>query len=274
MWFGGVSVFALTRTVRDAAAFLDATAGNLPGDPYTPPRPDAGWLSGLGDQPKRLRIGFTLTTPWGPPFAPEVKEAVEATATLLEGLGHEVVHHPFASELEGPWAAYNRMNAVQTALDFDALARVVGRPVEEADLVAFNWAQVQRGRSLSGTDHAAAVGAMRKADARIQAELRPFDAYLTPTLTQPPRPVGYWDMTDPDVDRYNAKWTDAAFMFAVNVSGLPAISLPAAHTDRGVPIGVQLVGRYGDEATILRLAAQVEEARPWIDRRPAVCAGA
>lgn len=273
VWFGGVSVFALTRTVRDAAAFLDATAGNLPGDPYTPPRPDASWLSGLGARPKRLRIGFTLTTPWGPPFAPEVKGAVEATATLLEGLGHEVVEHPFASELEGPWAAYNRMNAVQTALDFDGLARVVGRPVEKSDLVAFNWAQLQRGRSLSGLDHAAAVGAMRKADARIQAELRPFDAYLTPTLTQPPRPVGYWDMTEPDVDRYNATWTDAAFMFAFNVSGLPAMSLPGAHTDRGVPIGVQLVGRYGDEATILRLAAQVEEARPWIGRRPAVCAG-
>lgn len=274
VWFGSVSTFALTRTVRDSAALLDATAGNLPGDPYTPPSPDGSWLAGLADGPTRVRIGFTLTTPWGPPFAPEVAEAVKATAALLEKLGHEVVEHPFTSDLEGPWVAYNRMNAVQIALDFDRLAGVVGRPVAESDLVAFNWAHARRGRSLSGIDHTAAVDAIRKANARIQAELHRFDAYLTPTLTQPPRPVGYWDMNDPDVDRYLAKWTDAAFMFAFNVSGLPAMSVPAASTERGVPIGIQLVGRYGDEATILRLAAQVEEARPWIDRRPAVCAGA
>jgi amidase len=81
-------------------------------------------------------------------------------------------------------------------------------------------------------------------------------------------------MNEPDLDTYNAKWTDAAFMFAFNVSGLPAMSLPAAWTAENVPIGVQLVGRYGDEATILRLAASVEDARPWIGRRPPVCAGA
>ncbi len=165
------------------------------------------------------------------------------------------------------------MNAVQTVLDFDDLAKVVGRPVRESDLNAFNWALLQRGRSLSATAHARAVGAMRRVNQQIQAELVPYDAFLTPTLTQRPRPVGYWDMNEPDVDRYNAKWTDAAFMFAFNVSGLPALSMPATWTADDVPIGVQLVGRYGDEATILRLAAEVEAARPWIGRRPVVCAG-
>ena len=272
VWFGSVSFFALTRTVRDTAAFLDATAGNLPGDLYTPPRPARSWLQGLDDRPKPLRIGYTLKTPWGPAFAPEVTEAVISTVALLEELGHQVEEHPFRADLEGGWAAYNRMNAVQTVLDFDGLAETVGRPVQERDLVAFNWSLLQRGRAMSATQHGASLATMRKLNQQIHGELHPYDVFVTPTLTQPPRPVGYWDMNEPDVDAYNAKWTDAAFMFAFNLSGLPAMSVPATWTSQQVPIGVQLVGRYGDEATILRLAAEVEAARPWIGRRPAVSA--
>jgi amidase len=274
IWFGSVYFFTLTRTVRDAAAFLDATAGNLPGDPYTLPKPAQTWLAALGDRPRSLKIGFTSTTPWGPAFAPEVAAAVKSTAALLEQLGHHVEEHPFSSDLEAPWFEYNKVNAVQTVLDFDQLAEVIGRAPSESDLNAFYWALLQRGRSLSATEHASAIQAMRKANQQIQSELQPYDLFLTPTLTQLPRPVGYWDMNEPDVDRYNAKWTDAAFMFAFNVSGLPALSLPATWTDADVPVGVQFVGRYGEEAAILQAAAQVEAARPWIQRRPAICAAA
>ncbi len=273
IWFGSVYFFALSRTVRDTAAFLDAVAGNMPGDPYTPPALGRPWLASLSERPRKLRIGYTLTTPWGPAFAPEVAKAVSDTAALLAQLGHEIALHPFTTDLETPWYAYNRVNAVQTVLDFEQLATVVGRPVQESDLVPFNWSLLERGRTLSATQHAASINVMRKANQQIQMELLPFDVFLTPTLTQLPRPVGYWDMNEPDVDRYNAKWTDAAFMFAFNISGLPAMSVPAAWTDQSVPLGVQLVGRYGDEATILRLAAQIEEARPWIGRRPAICGG-
>jgi amidase len=274
IWFGSVYFFTLTRTVRDTAAFLDATAGNLPGDPYTPAQPSQTWLAALSDRPRQLKIGFTLTSPWGPAFAPDVAAAVKSTAALLEQLGHLIEEHPFSSDLETPWFEYNKMNAVQTVLDFDQLAGVIGRPVRESDLNPFNWALLERGRSLSATEHAAAINAMRKANQQIQAELQPYDLFLTPTLTQLPRPVGYWDMNERDVDRYNAKWTDAAFMFAFNISGLPALSLPATWTSADVPIGVQFVGSYGEEATILQAAAQVEAARPWIQRRPAVCAAA
>jgi amidase len=273
VWFGSVSFFVLTRTVRDTAGFLDATAGNLPGDPYTLPPPPQAWLAALSDRPEKLRIGVALRAPWGPAFAPEVTEAVKSTASLLERLGHRVEEHTFQTDLESAWTNYNNVAAVQTASDYDALAKVVGRPVERTDLVAFNWAQLERGRSQSATQHAANIDAIRKANRQIQVELQPFDVVLTPTLTHPPRSVGYWDMNEPDFDRYLAKWTDAAFMFAFNISGLPAISVPAAWTSENVPMGVQFVGRYGDEATILRLAAQVEEARPWIGRRPTICAG-
>ena len=272
MWFGSVSFFALTRTVRDAAAYLDATAGNMPGDPYTPPRPHGTWLAALQGRPEPLRIGYTLTANWGPPFAPDVLQAVEDTAALLESLGHTLVRHDLRTDLESTWHSYNDVGAVQTALDFDILASAVGRPVQESDLMPFNWSLLQRGRSLTGTEYAASVGVIRDANRRLQTELAPFEAFLTPTLTQPPRPVGYWDLSEPDFDTCIAKWTDAAFMFAFNLSGLPAMSVPTAWTDVNVPLGTQLVGRYGDEATILRLAAQLEEARPWLNRRPGVCA--
>jgi amidase len=273
IWFGSVYFFALTRTVRDTAAFLDATVGALPGDPYTPPTPDRSWLAGLADRPRKLRIGYTLTTPWGPAFAPEVVAAVKDTVALLEAFGHRLEEHDFTSDLEKAWIDYNQVNSVEIARDLDAQAQWAGRPLHEDDLMAFNWAQYQRGRSQSATDFSACYDGIRKANRDIASELAPYDAFLTPTLTQLPRPVGYWDMNEPDFDTYIARWTDAAFMFAFNISGLPAISVPAAWTADDVPVGVQLVGRYGDEATILRLAAHIEEARPWIQRRPKICAG-
>jgi amidase len=274
LWFGSTSTFAVTRSVRDAAAFLDTTAGGMPGDPYTPPKPAQTWLDCLREPSKPLRIGYALTPPWGAPFAPEVTDAMKQTLSLLQDLGHGLEEHAMVTDLETAWRDYNQMNSVQTVLEFEDMAKVLGRPVPESELIAFNRAWLERGRSLSARDYAASVAAVRKANQRVQAELAPFDVFLTPTLTQLPRPVGYWDLNEPNFDRYIAKWTDAAFLFPFNLSGLPAVSVPAAWTKDDIPIGVQLVGRYGDEATILRLSAQLELARPWIQRRPPICAGA
>ena len=274
VWFGSVSTFAVTRSVRDTAAFLDATAGGLPGDPYTPPKPARSWLDGLSEPLKRLKVGYALTPPWGAPFAPEVSEAMKQTLSLLQDLGHVVEEHAMTTDLEAAWRDYTHMNSVQAVLEFEDMATGLGLAVDKSQLIAFNRAWLERGRSLSGRDYAASVAAVRKANQRVQAELVPFDVFLTPTLTQLPRPVGYWDMNEPDFDKYIAKWTDAAFLFPFNLSGLPAVSTPATWTANDIPIGVQLVGRYGDEAAILGLAAQLEEARPWIQRRPSICAGA
>ncbi len=274
VWFGSVSTFAVTRTVRDAAAFLDAPAGGLPGDPSTPPKPAQSWLEGLREPLRPVKIGYALASPWGPPFAPEVSKAMNETLSLLQDLGHVVEEHAMITDLEAAWRDYNQMNSVQTVLEFDDMEKVLGRHVRETELVAFNWAWLERGRSLSARDYAASVAAVRKANQRIQSELAPFDVFLTPTLTQLPQPVGYWDMNEPDFDKYIAKWVDAAFLFPFNLSGLPAVSVPATWTDENIPVGVQLVGRYGDDAAILRLSAQLEQARPWIQRRPSIYAGA
>src|ERR1700735_3950993 len=274
VWFGSVSTFAVTRSVRDTAALLDATAVVMPGDPYTPPKPEQSWLDCLRAPSKPLRIVYALTPPWGAPFAPEVTDAMKQTLSLLQDLGHALEEHAMVTDLEAAWRDYNQMNSVQTLLEFEDMAKVLGRPIPESELIAFNRAWLGRGRSLSARDYAASVAAVRKANQRVQAELAPFDVFLSPTLTQLPRPVGYWDLNEPDFDKYIATWTDAAFLFPFNVSGLPAISLPATWTNDSIPIGVQLVGRYGDEATILRLSAHLEQASRWIQRRPSICAGA
>src|SRR3984957_1887335 len=274
IWFGSVSTFAVTRSVRDTAALLDATAVVMPGDPYTPPKPAQSWLDGLREPMKPLRIGYALTPPWGTPFAPEVTDAMKETLSLLEDLGHALEEHVMVTDLETAWRDYNQMNSVQTLLELEDMAKVLGRPIPESELIAFNRAWLERGRGLSARDYARSVAAVRKANQSVQLELSPYDVFLTPTLTQLPRPVGYWDLNEPDFDKYISTWTDAAFLFPFNLSGLPAISVPAASTKDDIPIGVQLVGRYGDEATILRLSAQLEQARPWIQRRPSICAGA
>jgi amidase len=262
-----------TRSVRDTAAFLDATAGTMPGDTYNPPRPDRSWSALLADRPKPLRIGFTLTAPWGEPFAPDVKVAVLDAAKLFESLGHFVEEYAFKVDLEEAWWRYNDIIAVETAGEFAHHAKVVGRPVEEADLAPFNWSMLKYAATLSATQYSASYAAIRKAAQRIATELSIYDVFVTPTLTQPPRPAGYWSMEDGDRERYLARWSDAAFMFSFNISGLPAMSVPMGMSSQNVPIGIQFVGRYGDEAAILGLGRQVEEASPWIGRRPAICAG-
>jgi amidase len=272
LWFGSVYTFCLTRTIRDSAAFLDAVAGGMAGDPYTPPRPNRSWLASLGDR-RRLRVGFTQTAPWGESLSPEVADAVRAIAAAIEELGHEVEEYSIKTDLEAAWSHYNDINAVETAAEFERLAAIVGRPVKQADLAPFNHSLLQYGRSLSAVQYASSIRAVRKGGQSVCRELDVYDVFLTPTLTQPARPVGYWSMEEGDRERYLSRWADAAFMFAFNISGLPAMSIPAAMASNGAPIGVQFVGRYGDEAAILHLGAALEEARPWTLRRPPICAG-
>ena len=170
------------------------------------------------------------------------------------------------------WRTYTRMCTVETALGFDFLSQFVGRNVTEADVEPVTWAVIQRGRSLSAMEHASDIDALRHLSRAVATDLDPYDIFITPTLTHLPRPLGFYDMSMTDLDAYNGLWTDAAFMFPFNFSGQPAISLPLAQSKDGIPIGVQLVGRYGDEATVLAASTQLEQAMPWKDRRPAISA--
>ncbi len=272
-WLGSVSTFCVTRTVRDSAAYLDAVAGTLPGDPYTAPSPEASWLETSARAPERLRIGFTLKPAWNERLAPEVEAAMLTTLRLLESLGHDVEEHDIGVDPRSVWADYNLLNAVETAADFDRFAPRIGHRVRQDEVAPVNWALIERGRSLSALDYSRAVAALRKASHEIARDIAGYDVFLTPTLTQLPRPLGYWSMEEPDLDAYLDRWSDAGYMFCFNASGLPGMSVPVVLTDKKVPVGVQLVGRHGDEATLLQLGQQMQDEIRWQERRPEMMAG-
>lgn len=269
-WYGGAYFLCISRTVRDTAAYLDALAGALPGDPYTPPIPDGSWLDLSKQAPKKLRIAYTVTPPNGTPIDPEVKQAVLDTVATLQRLGHEVEEHDMPLDADRAWKVYTDMTCVQTAATFGMLEGLLSRPVTPDDVEAVTWAIIEQGRATSGMQHANDVEEVRQLARSIVGDLHPYDAFITPTLTQLPRPVGFYDMSETDIDRYNAKWTDSVFAFPFNMSGQPAISLPLAWSKETIPIGVQIVGRYGDEATVLALSALLEQEMPWRDYRPPV----
>ena len=128
------------------------------------------------------------------------------------------------------------------------------------------------GRAIPATRHLADVDSVRQFARAIAIDLLPYDVFITPTLTQKPRPLGYYDMSETDLDRFNALWSDAAVMFPFSASGQPAISLPLHWSPEGDQIGVQLVGRFGDEATLLSVSSVLESEMPWRDRKPPICA--
>ncbi len=271
-WFGSIVTLCLSRTVRDTAAYLDAVAGSAVGDPYILPLPDISFLANLENAPRRLKIGFTKAPPWGAPCAPEVIEAVDRMASLCEAMGHDVEERALGLPLEEYWVYYNDINAVENAALYERLAPIVGRPVSYDDLAPFNAALLEYGRSLDAVTYAQSIGAVRKASQQIARRIDSFDVYMTPTLTQPPRPVGYWSLDEGDREAYLRRWADAGYLFPFNLSGLPAISVPAGRSALDLPIGVQFVSGIGQEGLLLRLARQIEIAAPWNDRVPPISA--
>jgi amidase len=272
IWNGCAFTLCVSRSVRDTAAYLDAIAGAMPGDAYIAPKPETSWLDLSKRAPVRLRIGFSLAPPDGTGVHPEVQTAVRNTVAMLQSLGHDVEEHDLPSAVADIWGTYTDTTCVETARLFEVLAPIVGAPVTQADVEPLTWAIIQRGRSIGGVANSANLEAVRVASRMIATDLDRYDVFLTPTLTQPPRPLGYLDMSETDLDRYHAKWTDAGFMYPFNISGQPALSLPLHWSNDGLPIGVQFVGRHGDEGTLLALAGVLEQEMPWRDRKPPISA--
>ena len=267
-WAGGAYFLCVTRTMRDTAAYLDALAGALPGEAYPVTPPPAPFAELAQRRPEKLRIGFTVTPPNGNPLHPDVRRVMEQTTGILTALGHDVEEHDMPLDAAALWRTYTDMTCVETAGMFNYMETVVGRPVTPNDVEPVTWAIIQRGRATMATDHAGRIEAVRQAGRNIVQDLWPYDVFVTPTLTQPPRPVGYYDMSMTDLDAYNALWSDANFAFPFNISGQPAMSVPLGVGSTGLPIGVQLIARPGAEATLLALGTQLEEIAPWRDRRP------
>ena len=255
---------ALTRTVRDAAAMLDAMAGPMPGDPHwAPPLPPGETFLAACDAPVgRLRVGrFRTPVIAETELHPDVVRAYEDASGLLERLGHAVedVEPPFAvdqvPQFEQVWAT----GAASIPLDEDC----------EAQLMPLTRHLRERGNAVSGPDFVMAISAMQLATRMAAVRLAAYDVLLVPTLAQPPLPVGALrDDDDPAAD-FEAQKRFTPFTAAFNVTGQPALSLPLSTTADGrLPVGVMLVGRSAGEAALLALGAQVEAAAPWGDRHP------
>ena len=266
--FGLAVVHSVTRTVRDCAALLDVSHGPAAGDPSIAPPPSGPYLAEVSADPGRLRIGWTAEAPTGTPVDPACVAAVERTAALLEGLGHEVVQAApsfnsgvLADDMVVVWAVGN-------AASHDAIARTLGRDLEPDELEPTTWELVELGASSSAVDLAGAVGRLQREGRGVAAFFETYDLWLTPTLAQPPAPLGVLNQSYGGgrdwwtVDLAFNPWNPIA-----NFTGQPSISLPLDWHE-GLPIGTMLTGRFGREDVLLRVAGQLEQASPWHERRP------
>jgi len=276
---GLATELAVTRSVRDAAALLEWVADPPPGEPYVAPARTRPYPEDVGADPGRLQIGLMTRAPGGQvEVHPDCVTAVEETGRLLESLGHSV-EQSYPAALDDhhyvPAFLVRWTSGAAAVLDFWSLN--TGKPIGLDDVEPLTWALAEQGRGHSGSDYLGAV-AYAQFVTRALADwwAGGFDLLLTPTLALPPAEIGsIGNGRDEDPMLPIVRATPyAIFTAGFNASGQPAISLPLHWSDEGLPIGVQLVAAYGREDLLLRVASQLEEARPWAERRPPVFAAA
>jgi amidase len=261
--------FVLTRSVRDTAAVLDAVAGAAPGDPYTAPPPFRPYLDEVGSPTGQLRVGFRTETLEGEASDPEVVRAVESAAQLLTELGHAVEPTAIPALDNGYGGAFATVLSTAVARDVARWSARLGHDIT-GELEPANAFFASMGTQVSGLDYAGAIEDMQAWTRRVASWWVDHDLLVVPTSPEPPIRLGVISPanTDPSAAAHMGRLI--TFCAPFDVTGQPAISLPLHWTDDGLPIGVQLVAAYGREDVLLRVAAQLEEARPWAGRRPPI----
>lgn len=293
-WFGMSSAHVVSRSVRDSAVLLDLTAGPEPGDPYAAPPVERPFASEVGADPGRLRIGVVSGGIFHDDIHPECRRAVGDAADLLDELGHRVegVDLPLAPE---EWSsAFLTLVAASTVLGIAFGAETLGKSKPDPeDYELATWVLGLVGRKLSAADVAEALFTIRSAGRVMGRVMERLDVVMTSTLAGPPFPHGELQPTELErrvLEGLRMAPAKPALMAAFqrlsekvlraipntplfNMTGQPAMSVPLHWTPGGLPVGVQLAGRFGGEPTLLRLAGQIEQARPWFERRPRVTTG-
>lgn len=257
----------VTRSVRDTAAVLDAVQGGVAGDPYWAPPAEPSYLDAIRRKPKRLRVAFALRRLDGGKLHPDCVAAVKAAAKLCESLGHIVEEASPPLDQSQLTPAFMGLWSGGLAAGIDLIARLTGAKPQRSHFEGLTWGLYQLGRSISVSDYLNGKAALQMAG-RIAAKFHEtYDVWLTPTLGAPPAPLGTFDMHETDPVKSFAPMIEyVPFTAMQNATGQPAINLPLHWNRQGLPIGVQFAGRYGDEVTLLRLAAQLEKASPWAAR--------
>jgi amidase len=270
---GYVVEHALTRSVRDSAALLDATEGPDVGAPYWAPPKARPFLDELGTPPGKLRIAFTHKASTGTPVHADCVAAVHDAAKLLTDLGHEVVEGEPTVDANMIAGAFIAVWAASAAHTVELFTHLMKRKPVEGELEPLTAALHKMGSDMGSAHYSMALTALQNQSRRFQEYFVKFDLVLTPTLAELPPTLGTFDAApgNPMAGLFRAA-SFTPFTPFINATGQPAMSVPLYWNAAGLPVGTQLVGRFGDEATLFRVAAQLEEARPWARRRPPIFA--
>jgi amidase len=264
---GLVVEHALTRSVRDSAALLDATAGPDVGDPYWAPPPERRFLKEVGADPGKLKIAFSSRAATGVKVHADCVSAVESVAALCADLGHEVVEA--ALDLNGEVVAY--AFTVLWSAGCGSTVKALGSTQTQVE--PLTWALKEMSDNFSAADYIHALMTLQRISRDVARFFLDYDVLLTPTLAEPPVLLGTFDAPpDNPLQALERAAAFACFTPLCNMTGQPGMSLPLFWNADNLPIGTHFAGRFGDEATLFRLAAQLEEAKPWADRRPPVSA--
>ncbi len=269
--FGGlVAEHVVSRSVRDTAAALDATAGPEIGDPYAAPAAPGSYLAATKKKPKKLRIAFATNRLDSEAYDPECKAATEAAAKLCAKLGHRVeegmpnVSSDIGANFASIWAS-----GLTTIIDF--VAKAANKTPVRDEFEGFTWSLYQFGKTITAAQYQLCWANLQGLSRQVAAWQQPYDAWITPVLATPPMKIGTLNLEETDLMKI---WGSIAsyvpFTALQNITGQPAISLPLAFSKSGLPIGVQFVGRFGEEHVLLQLAAQIEKAERWNEKRPPV----
>jgi amidase/6-aminohexanoate-cyclic-dimer hydrolase len=270
-WSGMGVGHAITRSVRDSAALLDATSGPADGDPYWAPPPARPFAKEVGSDPGRLRIAVSNVAPNDVPVHPDCVKAVEEVGKLCVELGHDVVEDAPPLNMTFLISAMRIVWGANTRAAAEIRYHALGKKPDGEGLENVTWMLAEEGRITSAADYARAIQVLHRTGRDFAQFLENYDLFLTPTVAQPPWPLRALSMMDEDLDVYFYNlFAHIPFTAQFNSTGQPAMSVPLHWTQDDLPVGVQFAARFGDEATLLRLGAQLEAARPWGDRRPPV----
>ncbi|HET9179930.1 MAG TPA: amidase [Terriglobia bacterium] len=268
---GLVAEHVVSRSVRDSAALLDCLAGPEVGDPYWAPPPVRSYAEEVAIDPGRLRIAFSTRAPTGAKIHPDCVEAVRDAAGLCVDLGHEVSEG--SPDINGALLvqAFTSVWAAGCAAAIDGFALLAGSTPKPDCFEPLTWALYETGHRTTGPAYLMSQAILQQIARQIGRFMEKFDVWLTPTLAEPPLLLGSFDATPDDPMRGFRRAVDyVPFTPIANATGQPAMSVPLYWNKEGLPVGAHFFGRFGEEGTLFRLAAQLEASRPWDHRRPPV----
>ncbi|HQR05164.1 MAG TPA: amidase, partial [Rhodocyclaceae bacterium] len=267
-WMGLSVQHVISRSVRDSALFLQVSQGPEPGSRIYPPALSGDLVKALRNPPKGLRIALMDGNPFGAPVHPECLLGVHNAARLCEQLGHHVESVAPKLPIAEMFGGMGVMTGTGTLVLIRAREKALGRAVREDELEPLNWLAFQQAQHYTAAQLYQARAIFDQAGRILDQFMADYDIILSPTTAGLPPKLGVLALDQPYDDFAREAMKASPFTAIFNMSGQPAMSVPLHWSAEGLPIGVQFAGRYGEELTLLRLAAQLEQARPWAQKRP------